>query len=211
MIKAVKNLDSIIFDLDGTLWDSREGVAKSWSEVLKNSNCERNMITVQEVNDLMGKTITDISKIILPDLEEDDRSDLILKCCKHENEYLRNNKATLFEGLEETLIELSKKYKLFIVSNCEDGYIETFLDSFDLHKYFIDFECPGTSGKGKSDNIKLIVDRNNLKNAIYVGDTQGDKDATKDAGLEFVYASYGFGKVDEFDYKIEKVSDLINL
>ena len=63
----------------------------------------------------------------------------------------------------------------------------------------------------KSDNIKLIKNRNNLKNPVYVGDTQGDANATKDAGLEFVFASYGFGNVDEYQYKIEKIEDLLEL
>ena len=46
---------------------------------------------------------------------------------------------------------------------------------------------------------------------MYVGDTQGDANATKDAELEFVVASYGFGNVDEYQYKIEKIEDLLEL
>ncbi|MGN1032958.1 MAG: HAD family hydrolase, partial [Intestinibacter sp.] len=77
--------------------------------------------------------------------------------------------------------------------------------------YFIDHECPKIAETVKSDNIKLIVERNNLKHPVYVGDTQGDANATKDAGLEFVFASYRFGNVEEYQYKIEKIEDLLDL
>lgn len=211
MNKKFQDIDSIIFDLDGTLWDSREEVAMSWTDILKDSDCDRKSITAEEISRLMGKTLIEIADILFPSLEKEQQIDLITKCAIYENEYLRKNGAKLFDKLEYTLKELSKKYKLFIVSNCQDGYIEAFFDYFGLKKYFLDYECPGMSDRTKADNIKLVVDRNNLKKPIYVGDTQGDKDATKKAGLEFVFAEYGFGQVDSFDYKIDKIVDLLDL
>ena len=115
---------------------------------------------------------------------------------KLEYEYLSEHGATLYNKLEDTLERLSKKYKLFIVSNCQDGYIESFFKSHKLEKYFIDYECPGRTGLAKAENIKLIVERNNLKNPVYVGDTQGDAKAAKDANIPFIYANYGFGDVN---------------
>ena len=99
-------------------------------------------------------------------------------------------------------------YKLFIVSNCIDGYIESFLRTSGLSNYFLDFECNGRTKLRKGENIELIIKRNNLKNAIYVGDTMGDKEAARYAKVPFVYASYGFGEVDEYDYLINSISDL---
>ena len=55
-------------------------------------------------------------------------------------------------------------YKLFIVSNCQDGYIECFFKAHKLDKYFTDYECPGRTGLSKGENNKLIIERNNLKN-----------------------------------------------
>ncbi len=87
--------------------------------------------------------------------------------------------ATLYDKLEDTLKVLSKKYKLFIVSNCQDGYIETFMKFYNLDKYFVDFECPGRTNLSKAENIKIVIERNNLKHPVYVGDTQMDCDAAK--------------------------------
>lgn len=211
MAKNFNNVDSLIFDLDGTLWDSRIEVAESWSEVMDSYNYDRKSITFDEVNDLMGKTIDEIEDILYPELPKEKRTEILYKCGENEISYLRKHGAKLFDNLEYTLDKLSKKYRLFIVSNCQPGYIESFLDYYDLNKYIEDHECPKSAEIVKSDNIKLIKNRNNLKNPVYVGDTQGDANATKDAGLEFVFASYGFGNVEKYQYKIEKIEDLLNL
>ena len=211
MTKKFENVDSIIFDLDGTLWDSRKEVAGAWSEVMSKYNYNRKSITFQEISDLMGKTIDEIEDILYPELTKEKRTAILYQCGENEIGYLSKHGAKLFDNLEDTLDELSKKYKLFIVSNCQPGYIEAFLDYYDLNKYFVDHECPKNAQTVKSDNIKLIVERNDLKNPVYVGDTQGDANATKDAGLEFVFASYGFGNVEEYQYKIEKIEDLLDL
>ena len=206
-----KNVDSIIFDLDGTLWDSRKEVADSWSEIISKYDCDRKSITFQEINDLMGKTIDEIEDLLYPELPKAKRTEILYECGENEIEYLSRHGAKLFDNLEDTLDKLSKKYKLFIVSNCQPGYIEVFLDYYNLNKYFVDHECPKSADVVKSDNIKLIVNRHNLKHAVYVGDTQGDANATKDAGLEFVFASYGFGHVEEYQHKLEKIEDLLEV
>lgn len=211
MTKKFENVDSIIFDLDGTLWDSRKEVAESWSEVLAKYNYNRQSISFQEVNDLMGKTIDEIEDLLFPEIPKEKRTAIMYQSGENEINYLAKHGAKLFDNLEDTLDKLSKKYKLFIVSNCQPGYIEVFLDYYDFNKYFVDHECPKNAETVKSDNIKLIVERNNLKHPVYVGDTQGDANATKDAGLEFVFASYGFGNVEEYQYKIEKIEDLLDL
>ena len=105
--------------------------------------------------------------------------------------------------------ELSKKYKLYIVSNCQDGYIQCFFKAYPhLEQYFMDFECHGSTGLMKADNIRLIADGHSLKNPVYVGDTLGDANASREAGVPFVYARYGFGEVKDFDYVIDSFSEL---
>jgi len=57
----------------------------------------------------------------------------------------------------------------------------------------------------------LIIQRNNLINPVYVGDTEGDLKASRYAGIPFIYARYGFGNVKEFDYVIDSFEELLNL
>lgn len=205
-------MDSIIFDLDGTLWDSRKEVCIAWNEVLKDFDIEKKEVTIEDMTSTMGMLLVDIGKKFFPDLEDELINKIVNECCHRENEYLTKNGAKLFDNLELVLEKLSKKYKLFIVSNCNDGYIESFFASHKLEKYFTDIECPGRTGLNKAENNKLIIKRNNLKSPIYVGDTQGDCNSAKAAGIPFVYARYGFGKdVKPYDYVIDKIEELLEL
>ena len=203
--------DGIIFDLDGTLWDSTAEVAKTWTSVIAKYNLNRKEVTVEDLKPCMGKLLDEIASILLPELDPKKQMQVIKECCEYENEYLGEYGATLYDKLEDTLKELSKNHKLFIVSNCQDGYIECFFKAHKLDKYFIDYECPGRTGLPKGENIKLIVERNNLKNPVYVGDTQGDANAAKLANVPFIFAKYGFGNVDEFFNSIESFYELLEI
>lgn len=205
------NIDSIIFDLDGTLWDSTEVILKAWNKVISDKGQLRDPITIKELQGTMGLLIKDIGARLLPNLDEGTQEEVMELCCKVEKELLLKEGGVLYPKLEDTLRALSQKYSLFIVSNCQCGYIETFLAYHNMEKYFKDIECAGSTGLVKGENIKKVIERNNLKNAVYLGDTQGDCDGARLAKIPFVYASYGFGKVKEYDYIIEEISDLLKV
>ncbi|MFF2176745.1 HAD family hydrolase [Lysinibacillus sp. NPDC058147] len=204
-------IDSIIFDLDGTLWDSRKTVAQSWTQVVQGSPYGKGKISGEDLSKTMGLQIKEIAAVLFDYLDEEKQMELILACCQQEQEDLLRNGGNLYPQLEETLLALSKKFRLFIVSNCQEGYIETFYAYHKLDKYFLDFENPGRTGLSKGENIQLIMERNHIKNAVYVGDTQGDMLSAKFAGIPFVFASYGFGKPEAYDYIIEKPIDLLTI
>ncbi len=204
-------IDSIIFDLDGTLWDSTEGVSKTWSLVLNKYDYERKEVTVEDLHSCMGKQLDEIGKILFPKLSSEVRKNLMNECCTLENEYLGKHGGVLYAKVEETLKELSKKYKLFVVSNCQDGYIECFFKAHKLDKYFTDYECPGRTGLSKGENNKLVIERNNLKKPVYVGDTEGDAESARVAGIPFVFAKYGFGSVEKYQYEIDSFQDLLTI
>ena len=107
--------------------------------------------------------------------------------------------------------DLSEKEEVCIVSNCQAGYIELTMKALGIEKYITDIECPGYTNLPKGENCKLVMERNGFTSAVYVGDTQGDCDASAFAGIPFVFCEYGFGKPDRYDYKISKFSELLNL
>ena len=198
----------IIFDMDGTLWDSAEEVAKSWTEIVKKEYPDLPEITTEDIQGVMGKTMDVIARLLFPSLDETAQMELLDKCCKWENDYLREHGGVLYPELEETLKILQKDYNLYIVSNCQSGYIEAFLEHYDFGKYFSDIECYGNNKLSKGKNIRLVTDRNNLDKAVYVGDIQGDYEATMEAGLEFIHAAYGFGQISEPVKAIKTFSEL---
>lgn len=201
-------MNGIVFDLDGTLWDSRVNICKSWEEVLRKDYPQLTPPTPEEFGKQMGKLLIDIGKALFPNLTEEENEILIKKCCDNEQEYLAKHGAVLFDGLEETLGKLAEKYKLIIVSNCQSGYIEAFFESHGLQKYFVDYTCSGDTGMLKADNIKLVVERNNLEKAVYVGDTELDRTSAAEAGVPFIWASYGFGSPETCDAKLNEISEL---
>ncbi len=206
-------IDSIIFDLDGTIWDSTTEVADAFNQVLAAKYPEvKEVVTAGRLRELFGLPLDVIAERLYQSVPREHAVKVMEECCDYECEYLAEHGAVLYEGLEEVLTQLSKKYKLMIVSNCQEGYIQCFFAAYPhLEQYFTDYEYPGRSGKLKADNIRMVVERNKLQNPIYVGDTQGDADAAGAAGVPFIFARYGFGEVKEYDGVIDSLNELVRL
>ena len=200
---------AIIFDLDGTLWDSSVQVIEAWNSIINKYPETKAVVTPQKMATYMGKVLEEISAMLFEDISKDRRLEIMTECSDYELEYLKDHSGVPYEGLEETLKALP--YPLFIVSNCQRGYIETFLECCGLGKYFKDFECSGNTGNPKGENILEIIRRNEIKNAVYVGDTQGDCNASQVAGIPFIFAEYGFGNADRFDRKIKSIKELAEI
>lgn len=200
--------DSVIFDLDGTLWDSTDAVVKSWNAKAHEVGYQ---ITRADIQGIMGLQLPEIGERFFPTLPVEQRMKLMLSCCDYECEVLRQEGGQLYDGIEKMLRELSQKLPLFIVSNCQDGYIQAFLSYHKLSGFIRDYEFSGLKGYSKGENIQFIMKRNNLKNPVYVGDTQGDCDASSFAGIPFIFAKYGFGQVNHYDYCIDTPETLISL
>lgn len=200
----------IIFDMDGTLWDSADNVATSWNIAMEKFGYERAPINEADMQSVMGKTMDKIAEILFPNVVGEERDALLKLACKEENDYLRAHGGVLYPEIRSTMEELKKDYRLFIVSNCQAGYIEAFLDFYQFHDLVEDIECYGNNDLPKAENIKLICQRNgvNAEDAVYVGDIQGDYDSSMLAGVKFIHAAYGFGTIDTEVPKICAFSEL---
>lgn len=189
--------DGLIFDLDGTLWDSVDTICASWNQALARLAPEyAGCVTRERLEGCMGMLLPDIVHRLLPGIDQTLVQQIMDSILPEENVHVAAQGGVLYPGVPETLEILSASYPLSIVSNCQDGYIEAFFQAHGLGKYFTDYENPGRTGKPKADNIALVVERNGLKRPLYIGDTQGDCDACTKAGVPFLHAAYGFGKID---------------
>lgn len=203
--------DSIIFDLDGTLWNTAKAVCGIWNTILEKYPHIKKSVAVEEIEGCMGLQTDEISRKLFPDLQEETQHRLMDEVEKAEISYLGEHGGMLYPKMEETLKQLIQKHQLFIVSNCQDGYIQCFFKAHKLDQYFVDFECAGATGLPKGENNKRIIQRNHLKSPIYVGDTNGDAESAKAAEIPFVYARYGFGKVEKYDYVIDRFEEILRL
>lgn len=207
----MEKIDAIIFDLDGTLWNTVDSCLKATSLVKEEHKDITRDVTREQIESAMGKTSDEIINIYYGYLPREKGEEYANEAFSKNVENLLKEGGRLYPNTRETIINLSKKYKLYIVSNCVKGYIESFLNTSGLKDYFDDYESYGNTLLSKGENIKLVIERNNLKSPIYVGDTSGDMEGAKIAGIPFVYAAYGFGDVESFDYKIDDISELLDL
>ncbi|MCQ2597109.1 MAG: HAD family hydrolase [Treponema sp.] len=204
--------DSLIFDVDGTIWDTTPVVAPAWNEALDEMGLSYAHVTADDLKGLFGKPMDVIIKAILPEESDEVRRKYEELCYEKEEAAVGSIGGKLYPDMKETFEVLSKKYKMYIVSNCQSGYIETMLRVTGFGPYFMDHACFGDAKILKAGNIRLIIERNGLNNPAYIGDTQGDADATHEAGIPFIHASYGFGKtVDKAEYTIKGIKDLLDL
>ena len=199
----------LIFDLDGTLWDSSACVAESWNILIKKETGRDRKLTADDIRRNMGKTMDQIADDLFTELPASERYALARACEVFENSYITEHGGDLFDGVEETLAALFDiGVSMAIVSNCQEGYIKAFLDSMDMSRYFIDYEEWGRTGLLKADNIRLVMERNACDKAVYIGDIQKDSDAAHEAGVPCIYAAYGFGEIADAEGKIDRFSDL---
>lgn len=207
----MNKVDSIGFDLDGTLWDSLKAVSESWKVAVRDIPDVPAAPTDHEITGVMGLPPKGIATTLFPYLSEQRAMEVFAICTKVEIEYVEKVGGKLYEGLEETLEYLSGKYPLYIVSNCQKGYIEAFLSYHKLGKYFVDKENAENTGLSKGKNIRLVMERQGFENTVYIGDTAGDQKAAKEAGVPFIFASYGFGKAEDPERTIDSIAELKTL
>ena len=198
----------ILFDLDGTLWDSSAECTAAWNAAIREQTDRPEQITVRDMHGFMGRTIEAIAALMFPALPEAERLRILTLCTEREHSYLREHPAKLYEEERAVMETLAKEYVLGVVSNCQDGYIEIFLNQCGFSDLFADYESAGRTGKSKGQNIRLVMQRQGIDRLLYVGDTQGDADAAEEAGVPFVHAAYGFGTVRQCAASLSALTEL---
>ena len=202
-------MKSLIFDIDGTLWDSRAIVAKGYNDYLIEVGRPDLQVDAEYLKTLFGKTMTEIADIMLSSIPVPERYDVMRCCMDREDEFLHRDPCDIaFPGVKETLAELKKRYRLFIVSNAQCGYPELMMEKLGIRHHFEGWMCFGDTGLPKGDTIRILMERHGIEDAVYIGDTQGDLEASRRAGIPFLFCSFGFGTPESFDAVIDSFDQL---
>ena len=200
---------NIILDIDGTLWDSREQVAEGYNEQLMAEGLDHLCVTAEDLKPLFGKTMTEIADILFHEMPETERYGLMERCMNRENGHiLQSNSIKGYEGVKETLELLAEEYGLYIVSNSQQGYPEVCMEKIGLNHLIRGHLCFGDTGTSKGQTILELMRRHELAGAVYVGDTQGDYEATLAAGIPFIWAAYGFGNPAGYAARVDDIRQL---
>ena len=205
-------MKSLIFDIDGTLWDSRAIVAKGYNDYLLEIGRPDLQVDAEYLKTLFGKTMTEIADIMLCSIPQPQRYDVMLGCMAREDEFLHRDPCNIaFPGVKETLEKLKESYRLFIVSNAQCGYPELMMDKLGIRHLMEGWMCFGDTNLPKGDTIRILMERHGITDAVYIGDTQGDLEASRKAGIPFIFCTFGFGTPETFDAKIDAFTDLPEL
>lgn len=203
------NPDSLIFDMDGTLWDNVDSYVIAWNKGLE-INDYRSRVTRDDLLGLMGKEAHVMLDAILPNASKSAQDELFDEVVRQYQLLVPDMKPRIYEGVQEGLEKLSEKYPLFLLSNCEKGGLVNFMRHTGTAHLFIDYMEHGENLKSKSFNMKLLKERNNLQNPLYIGDTDSDSKASTEAGVPFVFVTYGFGKTDKYMYTFDSFPQLVD-
>ena len=206
------NCESLIFDIDGTLWDSRALVAEGYNIQLEREGLQHLFVNADILKPLFGKTMTEIADVLLASIDPAERYGLMERCMATENEYLFQNPCQIgYPGVKETVAKLSETYRLFIVSNSQCGYPELCIDKLGLAPYIEGHLCFGDTGTSKGQTILTLIKKHNIRSCVYIGDTQGDREACLEANVPFIFCTYGLGQADSWDAKIDAIDELLNM
>ncbi len=207
-------LDALIFDLDGTLWDTTATCALAWNRVLGRLGLARR-VTAADVRAVTGKSHFEAIQAAFPELSGELLQRLSDETAVEDNVAIaeRDSPAPphLFPGVLELVPALRARRPLCIVSNCQQGYIENFLALSGLGEHFVDFECWGNTGRDKATNLRSVMARNHLATPLFVGDTEGDRAAARANGVRFAHATWGYGAVEEADHVLVRFDELLAL
>lgn len=205
-------MKAIIFDLDGTLWETVESSWNSYNKIVAKYPFLQ-PISKQTVAASMGTTVEECAELYMPYLDNDTRVTILMEMLEQTAKDLDICGGNVYKNVEDTLKELKENYLLGIVSNCGPGYIESFLHTSGLNKYFVDYIAAGAEKMSKGNSILRFMRRNGIEEAIYVGDTIRDYTASIAASIPFIHAKYGFDQqltVDKTIYDINELPILLS-
>jgi phosphoglycolate phosphatase len=185
----------IIFDLDGTLIDSAPSILNSLKAAL-----DENLVSplFEPTHSLIGPPLQQIISEILPTQQHVHIPKVIESFKRHYDTYGYLS-TTVYPGIQDLLEELiRKKINLYIGTNKRITATSKILDHLGFTNYFkkvytLDSFPSITQDKSVMlSKIKLILSRNE-SGVFYVGDRIEDAEAAYNNGLQFLYASWGYG------------------
>ncbi len=203
--------DGVIFDVDGTIWDATETIVKAYNTILERHTRFDYRLTADDLKRVFGLPMDEIGRRVFKDTSPEESHELMAQVLAIQPEVMREDPPAAFEGVRDVFALLSRKIPVLIVSNCQAGYISDCLSLTGLAAFVREGICPADTGLLKADNIRLIAGKYGLSHPVYVGDTAGDQEASINAGVPFVFASYGYGRTQGADAVLSSITELPSL
>ena len=197
----------LLFDMDGTLWSTVD-VTQEASKIISEKYDYFNEVEKEVVISCMGKPFKEVAYEYMPYLNDETAALLLNELSVECRKLIEEKGGVLYPDVKEILPLLKKHFKLGIVTNNNDDYVKTFIKTTGLD-IFDAYIGASSYGITKGEAIKKLIKDNNIDKCIFVGDTKYDQEAAKENNIPFVFAKYGFGKLDNKPtYFINEFKDL---
>jgi phosphoglycolate phosphatase len=194
---------AIIFDMDGTLFETEPVALKAYyktfdklrSEGLYNGPTPTDEMLLNQ----LGKTLQEIWETLLPGCDKEVHKKADEWMFIFEKELIESGEGNLYPGVKEVFTILKKRgYSLFVASNGREDYIQAIVDYFQLNDLFVDLYSAGRfQTKSKIDLVRRLINTFNIKEGTMVGDRHSDVEAGKTNGLKVIGCMYGFANDKE--------------
>jgi phosphoglycolate phosphatase len=203
-------MNTVIFDLDGTLSDSAEGIVRSINYALPKLGFKE--LPKEDLLQYIGPHLNLIFEKLTGITDED----FILRAITIFREryfsigYKENE---LYEGMKDTLEELTHRGDILCVATAKRQDIaENVLRYFEIDNFFTQIHGSDFHRK-KADILRFMTNDSSLnhKPMIMIGDRDSDFMAANEAGMPSLAVSWGYGSEDEYKYAtavVEKPGDL---
>jgi len=216
----IKDIDLVIFDMDGTLLKSDTyavvAIQNALKDVYENHNVLRELPSPELILSKIGQPSVQFYLDLLDEEHKHLIDELHTGIQDHEEIALKSGKGMLFEGAKETLAYLKQHgYRIGLESNCSMRYFDNVKSVFYLEKYLDIFQCIGEKeGLDKISIISNFIKKLKSKKAVVVGDRYYDVESGKANGCVTIGCLYGYGKKEELedaDFLIEDIRELKTL
>lgn len=201
------NYEMLIFDMDGTLWDTTDITLEATNNIAEKYSVV-DEVNIDQVKCIMGLSKEEGAATLMPNLSLDISTHYIDLQIEEVVRLIKEKGARIYDGVIDTLKELNNTYKLAIVTNNKDEYAKIFIDKSNLNDYFTDYMGAASYNITKGEAIKKLIDRNNITKACYIGDIKKDMESAYEAGIDFIHARYGFEPDLVCDKHIDDIREL---
>lgn len=189
----------VLFDFDGTIADSSEGIISSIEYAEKAMGippCEK-----RDLHELIGPPLYEMIKKVYPRLTEQQKNQMV---GFYREAYADNGKRKLriYDGIRELFAELrARGVSLAVVSSKPEKFLREICGENGITQYFrsVIGVSLGENAESKAFLIERLMARNLISadSAVMVGDSAGDCAAAHANGVRCVAVTYGFGRRDE--------------
>ncbi|SFD33705.1 Phosphoglycolate phosphatase, HAD superfamily [Bacillus sp. 491mf] len=209
-------LQSLIFDMDGTLFQTEKILELSLDDTFNHLRSLRLWDTVTPIDtyrEIMGVPLPKVWEALLPNHSSEVRAQTDAYFLERLIENIRSGKGALYPNVEEVFSYLKENnYSIYIASNGLTEYLQAIVSYYNLNNWVTEtFSIQQIQTLDKGDLVKTIIEKYDIKKAAVVGDRLSDINAAKDNALIAIGCNFDFAQEEELAQADFVINDLMEL